>query len=529
LNDPSLILPLIGLYAETHYRFRFFPFSRYFRREPEIIFDAPFRVEPAAPIPLTLLIKDAHRYPIELEEISVALHSPASGELVERRIPLDRAMECSFWFDIFDLDVGHLPPGELLVKATLSYRVGKRRRRATSDNHPGLSHAPLRVFKAADPLPLLPGWIAGELHSHTSYGADYVEFGAPLEAIKRTAEALGHSFAAITDHSYNLDDLPDDYLNSDPDVVKWELLQEESARLNRKGGAQILAGEELSCRSSRGRNVHLIILGNREFLHGAGDGAERWFRTRSEFSVAEALDRIAPEAFAAAAHPLVPTPPLEWLLIRRGEWTGEDLLRPRLDGWQIANGDWGIDFQRGFAYWQERVKSGGPIPRLYGGNDAHGNFNRFRQVRLPMIRLVEGDRNVFGRVSTRLKSSASNSDGIIAALKSAPLMISDGPSIDLEPAAEGMVKVVWKSTEEFGAAASIRLFSGANGKVEPLPAVDPGGHRHQGEILQKISPVSFIGAELVTETKLGERRRALLNPVPIALLLKSQGGESHGK
>ena len=35
----SYLLPFIPiwLYAEIHYRFRFFPFSRYFKKEPEII------------------------------------------------------------------------------------------------------------------------------------------------------------------------------------------------------------------------------------------------------------------------------------------------------------------------------------------------------------------------------------------------------------------------------------------------------------------------------------------------------------
>ena len=50
-----LIFPIIG-YLEIHYRLKYFPFSRYFKREPEIYADAPYRVEPAQDLPISLII-----------------------------------------------------------------------------------------------------------------------------------------------------------------------------------------------------------------------------------------------------------------------------------------------------------------------------------------------------------------------------------------------------------------------------------------------------------------------------------------
>ena len=58
------------LYVEMHYRWWPLP-SRYFRKEPEILADAPHRVEPGVPIPLLLLVKDAHRYPVYLDHVEV--------------------------------------------------------------------------------------------------------------------------------------------------------------------------------------------------------------------------------------------------------------------------------------------------------------------------------------------------------------------------------------------------------------------------------------------------------------------------
>ena len=48
---PARGLPGALLYAEMHYRWWPLP-SRYFRKEPEILADAPRRVEPGRPLPI---------------------------------------------------------------------------------------------------------------------------------------------------------------------------------------------------------------------------------------------------------------------------------------------------------------------------------------------------------------------------------------------------------------------------------------------------------------------------------------------
>jgi len=500
-------LPLLGLYAETHYRFPLFPFSRYYRREPEIIFDAPHRLEPGMALPVTLMIKDANRFPIELIEVILCAKSP-HGEAITSRFPLNRFMECTFWYGIYDLDLSSLPPGMVEVNCSLVFKNRGKSRVVHNDNHIGLSNSPLRVYIAADPLPLLPGWQAGELHCHTSYGADYVEFGAPLEAIQRTSEAIGLGWAALTDHSYNLDDLPDDYLRQDPELIKWELLHEEASRLSAGAKVTLLPGEELTVRNSVGRNVHLIILGNREFLHGSGDGAEKWFRTRSEFSIAEALAKITPDAVAIAAHPMVSTPQLEWLLVGRGEWSAEDLSHPRLDGWQIANGSWRPDFERGYSHWQNDCAAGNER-RIYAGNDAHGNFNRFRQVRLPMLKLWEHNSNLFGKLRTHLKTPLKTAPGLLNALKTAPVAISDGPAIELVQ--EGTVGTLyWKTTAEFGSINRITLYERCNGSLKLITTELPSGSYAQMEGKHSFSTQGdFIIARVTTRTLDGVPSRAV--------------------
>jgi len=60
----SVLTGFFLLYPEIHYRFKLLPFSRYFKKEPEVLTDAPYRIGPECKLPLLLLIKDADRYHI---------------------------------------------------------------------------------------------------------------------------------------------------------------------------------------------------------------------------------------------------------------------------------------------------------------------------------------------------------------------------------------------------------------------------------------------------------------------------------
>ncbi len=89
-QDLAWLLPGALLYAEMHYRW--WPLSsRYFKKELEILADAPRRGEPGRPLPLLLLVKDAHRYPITLERVIIEVETPVGGVglVVEHDKPFD--------------------------------------------------------------------------------------------------------------------------------------------------------------------------------------------------------------------------------------------------------------------------------------------------------------------------------------------------------------------------------------------------------------------------------------------------------
>ena len=68
----AFFLPMVIMYAELHFRFKWSN-SRYFRKEPEILADLPIRIEPGNDIPILLIIKDAHIFPIIFKRVEIKI------------------------------------------------------------------------------------------------------------------------------------------------------------------------------------------------------------------------------------------------------------------------------------------------------------------------------------------------------------------------------------------------------------------------------------------------------------------------
>ncbi|MDZ7360915.1 MAG: CehA/McbA family metallohydrolase [candidate division KSB1 bacterium] len=428
----------LWLYAEIHYRFKFIP-SRLFYRQPEIIADAPHRIAPGQPLPVLLLVKDANRFPIELQAITAYIrpdpqtHQPNPRVLRFTLFDSPEQINSPLWWRTFFIAMSDDFRGAIAhLNVEIIYRCGSRQLRCYNDNHAGTSHAPLRVYLADAPLPGFPNFWHGELHGHTDATSDQVEFGAPLEAMVELAKAQGLNFFAATDHSYDLDDLPDNYLQNDPLLRKWHHLRERIKRCNAlHQDFVIIPGEEVSAGNSQRRNVHVLVFNSPQFFPGSGDSAERWLRTAPEMAIGDILAQLGDEALAFAAHPEAPAPFLERLLLRRGKWETPDYQHPRLNGLQIWNGA-PAGMQEGAARWRELLLAGRKL-FIIAGNDAHGNFNRFRQVGIPHLKMREHHRHLFGRTRTAVISGDQlNLPSLMSALRNGRACITTGPMIDLQ-------------------------------------------------------------------------------------------------
>lgn len=468
---PNLLYVL--LYAEMHYTVGpLFSFLK--RRWPEVIADAPCRIQPSVPIPILCLIKDAHLYPVVLEAISVSM-SYASGRSAHVSFPLNVPVDGEVWHHVFWVEP--VEGGEVRMDVRFDLKRGRRHVVVYNDNYRTLSHGPLQVHVASTSLPCSSGWHYGEAHGHTSYTRDQVEFGAPPRATALLARAMGLSWMAVTDHSYDLDDRVDSFLKNHPSFPRWRQCAAEVEALGRTmEDFAVVLGEEISCGNRDQKNVHLLAYGLKTFIEGKGDGAERGFRTKPDLRIGEAVERVVEQGGVAyAAHPLESFSFLQRLLLGRGSWGAGDFSDEGLVGLQIWNGRQDQNLWCAKAAWIRMLLEGRHV-FIIGGNDAHGDFNRRRRVAVPFVTMREEQDKVFGQVRTGLLLKGGlHASAVVEALRSGCAMVTDGPFLAFHLKNEQgdvahmggtlfgariQLYVEAKTTDEFGPFDEIVVFQG---------------------------------------------------------------------
>lgn len=529
---PEFLLPII-LYAETHYKFKGI-YSRLIKNEPEIVADAPFRIEPGHAIPVLLIVKDSHRFPIQILDVMAEVIS-GNQILLKKTFHLDQLIKQEkFWYRIFYIDPIKDYFGSVEIDVKIKIKVSEKIQIYRNDNYRISSHNPLKVYLAKDPLPRFEGWYFGDFHYHSNYTEDQVEFGAPLKATVEMAKAIGLNFFAVTDHSYDLDDHEDSWVENAHSIPKWHKLWEEVEKLNSSlNDFIILPGEEISAGNHRNRNVHLLIINSQKFFPGKGDSAEHWFRTKPDLSIERILSQLDDQVLAIAGHPEMPTPFLQWLLICRGSWGWQDFQHNRLDGFQIWNGEYNNSFYHGSTLWVKLLLEGKRL-NLIAGNDAHGNFNRFRQIEFPFFTFRESYSQIFGNMWTGVKGiKALNQQNLIQAVKCNHTLVTNGPIIDLSIQNEQgqtvtigeeiqgqqfLLTIQAKSTEEFGKLELIHLYQGdLITKRENLDfVIENFMNPYAFQLEQKLTKLNesiYFRVELTARKADGQITRCLTNPI----------------
>jgi len=426
------LLPIIG-YAEIHYRIPFLP-SRLYRKEPEIIFDLPIRAQKGTPVPLFLFIKDADHFPVWLLSLRITIVNSHTQEEKVVELNLDLEVKESFYSETFWLDPNNFPAaGEYRINARLNCRDSRKRvHQLVQDNYRGIPHPPFEIRISEDTLPKEEGWYWGDFHYHSNYTSDQVEFGAPLSASIEAARTIGLDFLAVTDHSYDLDDDPEDYLKNDPGLKKWALMQDEVRELNLDSqNFCLIPGEEVSVGNSQKKNVHCLVLDEKSFIPGDGDSGEKLLRNKPSLDLPELLRRKSADALAIAAHPVEQPPFSQKFILRRGTWGINDFASNDLNVLQILNSGSFESLEDGLKLWQDlllSVKKCG----IVAGNDAHGNFNSFRQVKIPLLKMDYRREHLFGEARTAVQSSGLNKQDILHSIREHRCLISTGPFLNLE-------------------------------------------------------------------------------------------------
>ncbi|GHV12420.1 hypothetical protein AGMMS49938_04920 [Fibrobacterales bacterium] len=445
MDEPPQIstLPAMLHYAETHFRF---PVSRLYRKEPDILIDTPFQIDPNVECPVWLISRNTDCYPVYINEIFGEWKNEKDEKIVFK-IPFQKKLTEHFHFEELKFAKPPAGSGFYLLQIFIKYEIGEKTKICERWNYPFLHPKPIVVNFLREPQPKPKNWVAGETHCHSNYTADSIEFGASPAVLQKAAKALGLDFVCITDHSYDL-------LND----VNFQKLKKDVAELNSANCDNtadkmplLIAGEEISCGSHRRENVHLLAYNNEHYVEGHGDGGRRWWNTSPDLTVAEAAKKVGSACFAA--HPKLEMMGVERLLLKRGHWHLDDILGIEGGGVEFWNGYRGRDFYEGRKLWIECLLRGHRI-LPWGGNDAHGDLNSYVALKKPLWSLKCNQEHIFGNVRTVLPNFPPTESN---------LYITDGPALHIEQVGNKCLLHA-KSNADFGEFLSITLFKGERGK-----------------------------------------------------------------
>jgi len=429
------------LYSETHYHLKYL-YPLYFKREAEALFDMPTRVlikRTHNKIPIFLLIKDADKYPISISEVCIVVFF--KGNKKEFNIK-EQTIVCneSLRYYEFEIDV----VAEWInqhVSIVVEFKLNGTR--YINDNFHGNVPHLFKVFICDKEKVFPTGWYIGDTHYHSSFTSDQVEFGAPLEMTKKIAKTMGLDWFFVTDHSYDLDDMIDDYTQQDHEHRKWNILKRECHQLSDEE-TKIQFGEEVSVGNRLGQNVHLLSINYPNFMIGKGDSAEKWFQNKPDIDLrmlpinntAITLsdseekkvqrDNIENMTLLIAAHPFEKIPYLQRKLLNRGNWSEMDFTDSKVEYLQIING---LSFFENLDLINKYFKLllNGQKYYIVAGNDAHGNFQFMKQIQIPFIKLMCRKQQLFGACFTAFQYENNNP---IEGIKSKRIIISNGPFLN---------------------------------------------------------------------------------------------------
>ena len=420
-------------YAETHFKFKL-PWSLLYKPWPEIIFDAPFQFVPGVSPYLWIVVRDADKFPTTIKAAEICLKTvpapeqsviPApepepisrrdggsSSAMTERDMSIhkDLNIDVHEQMRFIPLSLGEIPAGTYEAHCKLTVERDGKTQTFERWNLPRLKPVPLRIKVLKEALPIAPGYAAGEMHCHTHYSADHVEYGATPEVLQLAAKAVGLDFVNCTDHAYDFAFTQEDFTKeAESPVPRFQKLREEIAALpskdeNGEDMPLLLAGEEVSAGNSKSENVHVTVFAPEGYLPGLGDCGRYWLHNKPTLSIKQVLSMTKAHCFAA--HPFQQMGLLEKFIFRRGYWKPEDLnwapQKHAIRGLQFWNGIRDEGFKLGREFWINELGKGNYLLPI-GGNDAHGDLNSMTAVDLPLISLKHTRAHTFGNVRTVVK------------------------------------------------------------------------------------------------------------------------------
>ena len=428
-----LLLPLTALipvfqYCEIHYKLPWFS-GFLFKKEPEILFDVPKRVT-GTKLPVMLMVKDSSKFPVHLDNVEIQFWNK-DIIIKKQKINFNKSLAQLFFSEIFMIDIKDHQNHHFVVRCVVNLQLNGKYKKIINHNLTKKFPSDFVVTSVNETINIPEKWLSGDLHVHSSYTEDQVEFGPELSNYIKVGKARGLDFVAALDHAYDFDDVPGTFNFKDSNFTKWKNFKSEVKTLNSKNDDfTVIPGYELSVDNGLGENVHMAVLNNDEIFPGTGDSMENYKSYPSENYYRTILDKLENKAMAYAAHPNVPQKYLHRKILKRGEWNSKDFT-DKLAGYQILNGNKSNEFEKGKNLWIEKLLSGKRV-NIFAGSDAHGNFNYNLSIKYPMLSIEKTDEHIFGEFFSYINCESNDVQPIIDSMKAGKIVVSEGPFLNLQ-------------------------------------------------------------------------------------------------
>lgn len=393
----------------------------------------PRRLGPGNDLPVVLIINDINRFQLDVVKVQVALSHKSKPPLVlDFDDPEEHAVDHPFSFQssafVFSIPRNKLDTGQYHVNCTARIKKNNRSYTVINDNLFMTSKLPYSCYVSNSQLPGDEFCSYGDMHVHSQYSQSHVEFGPPVSIIDLFSKCYGNDFTVVTDHSYDLACEMNNYLKIDEGVSRWKSIRSDASSHNFLN--PFILGEEISCINSNNKTVHLCGIGIKDFVPGSIDGARRNANKSKSLSIEDAIKSVHEQGgIAYAAHPGSKISFMQKYFLKRGIWKQED-FKTKLDAIQAVNNGFGNSWNKAKNLWIKELLKGNKLP-LLGGNDSHGDFNRYRAISVPFFSIHENFARHFSWIKTGIYGKISTEQQLIASIKNGATFVSSGPFLGM--------------------------------------------------------------------------------------------------
>lgn len=392
--------------TEIHYVPKYMPpfFKGFlYTHEPEMVIDFPQNIYGTKIIPFVFITNHSQKYPVENIYIEINLFSASKTALLSENFTIAKISAAHitahfFYIDCSDI-IGDNPFTKLFIKATAKCCINnkkEKRKSFTFSNIKGCSPEILEINIYKNKFMAIDGCVTGDMHVHTSVSNDQVEFGYPTDVYKEIAKFTNLDFLSITDHSYDIDKKEGFWYQKDCELEQWNKILNSNIPAN--ADIEVICGEEVSCGNSKSENVHLLSIGNTNFITGNGDSGEKLFKNKPDNFLSSILNNHQKaHGFFAAAHPLVKINFAEKFLLNRGTYNQSDM--ENITHIQFVNSNPWVNCKRDIQFFDALLSKYGK-KYLIAGNDAHGYLGWCPQIKIPLIKASYNFANIFSKNRT---------------------------------------------------------------------------------------------------------------------------------